>query len=257
MSLTQEIMDSLSGYAFATRSERRCLYAIAARTQPKDLKTYQSAFDEIAHGDRWMTKEDLAESFFCAQRWCSSFTCVDADLIFWAADLDGDAVLSFTEFVAGCLYSRLGPLDGWLVREAFESMDKDGDGLLRAGDVIEFFGELPPGLPTNQPFDVEEWCACLLRHAPQRLQGDEKAAGAAPTSMLSSLFGGCRCEPSGDENEVDVYSATQSYPSSTFGPSHPADLHRGGRRHFTGRFEPMSRFHMSSPSYTPIYAPAY
>jgi len=255
-------MDSLSGYAFASRWARRCMYAIAARTQPTDLKTFQSAFDEIAHGDRWMTKEHLAESFFCAQRWCSSFTHVDADLIFWAADLDGDAVLSFTEFVAGCLYSRLGPLDGWLVREAFESMDKDGDGLLRAGDVIEFFGELPPGLPTNRPFDVEEWCACLLRHAPQRRQGDEKAPGAAPTSMLSSLFGGCRCAPSGDENELE-YAAPQSMsfvtgPTSTFGsPPPPADLHSGGRRHFNGRCEPMPRFHMSSPSYTPQYAPAY
>jgi hypothetical protein len=251
MSLTQEIIDSLSGYAFATRMERHCLYAIAARTQPNDLKAYQSAFDEIAHGDRWMTKTDLVESFLCAQRWCSTIACVDADLIFWAADLDGDAVLSFTEFVAGCLYSCLGPLDGWLLREAFDSMDKDGDGLLRAGDVTEFFDELPPGLPTHRPFDVEEWCACLLRYAPQRRLGDEKTGGAAQASMLPSLFGGCRCEPSRDENEVDVFSEVQSF-SFMMGPGyHPENLHGASR------FAPMPRFHLSSPSYNPMYAPAY
>jgi len=247
-SLTQEILGSLSGYAAATRWERRCLYAIAARTRPIDLEKYQPAFQEITHGDRWITKADLAEAFMCAQRWCFTYSLVDADAFFWAADLDGDAVLSFTEFVAACLYSHLGPLDGWLAQEAFESMDKDGDGLLRASDVIEIFGELPPGLPTHRAFNVDEWCVSLLRNRPQYHNGAEKVADPAPSTFWSSLLGGCQQHP--EENDVFV----DAVPSYGFALE-PSSLRSnyGNRTNLASSFEPRPRSYLSSPSYTPKY----
>lgn len=104
-SFTPKLMDSLVNFSLAAKWERRCLFAIAARTRPADLEIYRPAFQEIARGSRWLVVADISEAFHRANRR------IDVERFLRAASMTGQGGLTFIEFVAACLYDRLGPLD--------------------------------------------------------------------------------------------------------------------------------------------------
>lgn len=247
--LTSDIMESLCGYAFASKWERFCLYAIAARTRPADLEKYQPVFQEVANGDRWITRADIVHAFLSASRWCSHGSAAEADAFFKAADLNGDAALTFTEFVAACLYSTLGPLDGWLARETFTSLDKDGDGFVHPREALELFGQLPSGLSKDRPFDENEWCACLLRHS-------AAAESKGLWSMLPSIPS-CKCEGGfvEDDEMVSVIAETSNPVSSAL---HYHTTCQGNRysTHYDDLSERRPIGQLSSPSYVRPGQPA-
>jgi hypothetical protein len=177
------------------------------------LQPYWHAFVDVDYfGKGLICKVDL-ERALAGQLW--GLTQVGIDAVFKAADLDCSGTLSFFEFAAACLHSKLSPLDGWLAGEAFASLDYDGDGLLSAREVIEVFGKVPDGLRTCRFFDAAEWCHSVLasNHASSKapVPGRQTTHPTAPkrrvgVGLVASLFPTCVCTPIGDE-ELDDESA--------------------------------------------------
>eukprot|EP00928_Gymnodinium_smaydae_P057234 TRINITY_DN40500_c0_g1_i1.p1 TRINITY_DN40500_c0_g1~~TRINITY_DN40500_c0_g1_i1.p1 ORF type:complete len:331 (-),score=64.90 TRINITY_DN40500_c0_g1_i1:96-998(-) len=161
-----DIAQSLLSYVGAPELEKRCLLAIAARTYPDDLAPFAAIFRAAdGDGDGRVSCQDMA-------RWLDRapglFPCdVSADVLFAALDVFHHGYISFSEFCAACIYERLAPLDFWLARETFESLDIDGDGFISAADVEPMFtGALKLGeLPSRRALCLDEWCEFLLRES--------------------------------------------------------------------------------------------
>jgi len=211
-----ELMESLAGYSMAPELERRCLFVIAARTDPLELEQYRLAFSSLDKDrDGIVSCMDLVNSFRAAARFCTIR--VDADVFFEAADLDCTGVINFTKFAAACLHKSLAPLDSWLAQQSFECLDRDKDGLLNANQVRPLFGKLPAGLPHIRSFGLEDWRRCLLASGAARIPGRVAEAGVSSEASLQrqsggrhvffSLFNGCQtCQKENDRQEADLHS---------------------------------------------------
>mmetsp|Transcript_97044 Transcript_97044/g.274867 ORF Transcript_97044/g.274867 Transcript_97044/m.274867 type:complete len:587 (-) Transcript_97044:63-1823(-) len=191
-SLTADMVRSLAGYARAPAAARCCLFAIAAKgaDDPAELEEFAAAFlDMDGDGDGKVTREELDEAADDAVGCCGPR--LDVDGLFGAAGLDGDEQLSYTEFIAGCLYSRHGPMGTSLARRAFEALDHDRDGLVCAREVGPLFRGLPEGLPEDRPFSVDEWCKCLVGGGTDRL------------GFLGCVLGPCARQGAGGGDDDD------------------------------------------------------
>jgi Ca2+-binding EF-hand superfamily protein len=152
------VINSLTGFAVAPPLERRCLYAVAMRTTPEDCEEFRPAFLHAdVDGDGKISRQDFAEAIKSEQ------SAMAVDALFRAADMDCSGALTFVEFVAACLYSRLAPLDHWLAEQTFHSLDCDRDGLVNVDEARTVFGQdLPKGLPRSRSFALAEWIACVI-----------------------------------------------------------------------------------------------
>lgn len=208
--LTKDTIHSLIGYMNAPAMEKRCLYVIAMRTDPADLKQYREAFyDADSDGDGKISRIDL--NYLLQQSWRLFSLWVNEDALFEALDVTSSGVITFTEFVAACLYARLSPLDSWLAEQAFDAMDLDKDGLVHPNQVRKMFGVLPEGLPTNRPICANEWLGCLLGGkrghfgAESRTSTGAKSAepsSAEPSFFQKLFFTGC-CMSKADEHMIE------------------------------------------------------
>merc|ERR1711971_284027 len=92
---------------------------------------------------------------------CNAKAQLDPDAVLAAADLNHTGDISFTEFVAACLYSNHGSTEH-VVKHAFCALDTDSDGLITVQDIQPYFRERDQRflntLPQDEPFGVEEWC---------------------------------------------------------------------------------------------------
>lgn len=137
------------------------MFAVAVRTDPAELQQFRSNFRTLdIDGDGTISRDDLVAFVKAA----STHLCgvVDVDTLFDAADLARTGFISFVEFSAACLHSRLCPLDRWLAEQAFEAIDIDRDGMISACDVNSMFGDIPAGLPFDRPISIREWTRCML-----------------------------------------------------------------------------------------------
>merc|ERR1711908_73634 len=130
-SLGMEMIQSLAAYQNAPPMVRCCLYVIAARLGVPDLERFGATFLRIdKDGDGKILREDLTNALSDLEDGVGDS--IDVDAILHAADLDHTGGINFTEFVAVCLYARhafQGSLDA-LLRQAFEALDDDRDGLV-------------------------------------------------------------------------------------------------------------------------------
>lgn len=221
MALTQDMMESLLAYSHAPSMERRCLFVVAVRTDPRDLREFRDAFRQIDRNDDGrVSRMDLADALRLAGNRFGVY--VDADDLFLAADMDHAGVLNFTKFVACCLHKRLAPLDAWLAQQAFESLDRDNAGVLRAQQVRPLFGELPEGLPRSRAFTLEEWTSCVLGNGVV-----VETTGRTPVSCgrgngvlgFFGLFSGCQTKK--DDSVIDhVNSAAPTHWNESRGRNH-------------------------------------
>lgn len=163
--LTSEMLRSLASYASAPALAWCCLYIVAARQGVPDLDRLGEAFVAAdSDGDGRLSREDLELAVDSARRWWDPS--VDVEEVLATADLDHKGGLSFTQFVAACLYQRHSAdgLEG-LLRLAFEAIDSDRDGLVRLAEIRTLFRERDAHflrkLPQMKPFTVEEWLHCL------------------------------------------------------------------------------------------------
>lgn len=187
--LTQSMMQILSSYAKVAPWERRCVFAVVARTDPAELHQFRSAFRELdVDDDGTISRDDLAASVKKVR--VQSFTSEDVDKLFDAADLTRTGFISFIEFSAACLHGRLCPLDRWLAGQAFEAIDVDQDGMLTARDVKSMFGDIPERLPLDRPVGVEEWTCCILAET-----SSETNPGFRKRSVVEIFFGAYGQQP--------------------------------------------------------------
>eukprot|EP00927_Polykrikos_kofoidii_P036835 TRINITY_DN31069_c0_g1_i1.p1 TRINITY_DN31069_c0_g1~~TRINITY_DN31069_c0_g1_i1.p1 ORF type:complete len:310 (-),score=40.78 TRINITY_DN31069_c0_g1_i1:593-1522(-) len=168
-------MRSFASYVVAPPLERRCMFAIAARTDPSDLEQFKAPFTIMdVDSDGRISRSDLVVAFETLH------VRIDVDVALRAMDLDGSNSITFIEFVAACLHSRLAPLDDWLAEEVFNSLDLDQDSMLGVDDVVPVFGTLPAGLPRQRKFDRKEWCSCIC----PRNSGSTSVSGPMGVEVL-------------------------------------------------------------------------
>jgi Ca2+-binding EF-hand superfamily protein len=170
--MTQELIFSLSQYVAAPEIVRCCLFAVAARGRHcvKELQQLRDAFLALdMDGDGFVTKEDMQEALggifgFQLTSLLGFVPELDIEALFAAADLDQSGSLGFTEFVAACLYSRYASLDT-LIREAFQALDHNGEGIVSMQDIRHLFREQDlrflSKLPDSRPFTIDEWSSCI------------------------------------------------------------------------------------------------
>lgn len=234
--LLQERLQSWLSYVAAPAIERRCIFAVVARTNPVDLEEFRGAFDDAdADADGRISRRDLGKTLevLRACRDLRPFVPrLDADALFEAADLDSNGILDFHEFAAACLHGRLQPLDRWLADQAFEALDFKRDGKLHSLDVLRVLGGVPKGLPSRRSFGVEEWRRCLLGAGSEENVSPRRAACVIEKgpphrlkacSMLDfGFFEGCCSKTSKDglcssveEGDVQVLAPPPGYPHHT------------------------------------------
>jgi len=111
-----------------------------------------------------ISREELIEAI-SASSVCWSVPDIDVGRLLAAADLYQYGGLSFTEFVAACLYSQYRPVHT-LAETAFIALDSDRDGLIRMNEVKGLCRDsdmrLLSSLPQDRPFNVDEWCRCIV-----------------------------------------------------------------------------------------------
>jgi calcium-dependent protein kinase len=171
----QGLAHDLAEYITAPEIVRCCLLSIAARGgghSPEELEQLRDAFLAIdADGDGSVTKQDLEEALggifgFHFSSLLGFMPELDIDALLAAADLEQSGSVSFSEFIAACLYSRYASL-GSLAAEAFRALDHDDDGWIHMQDISHLFREsdlaILRKLPENRPFNIDEWCSCIRR----------------------------------------------------------------------------------------------
>jgi len=164
LGLTHQMLQSLSNYVDAPPPVRSCLLAIAVRTAATDRQDLSSAFlSADVDGDGTISEEDLAIALERSRGWWSSN--VDFASTLHLASLEYGKGLSFSEFVAACLYDEQGSLEQ-LAQNAFTAFDDDRDGLLWARDLCVLFPDLETyvlkQLPRNRPFDCKDWSQAFV-----------------------------------------------------------------------------------------------
>jgi Ca2+-binding EF-hand superfamily protein len=179
--IDRDTLQSLAGFSTAAELERRCILAIAAGTDREDLRSYREMFLEMdGDNDGHLSASDFEAALRRSRGWW--LPQLDPQAVFRAMDVDKKGSVVFAEFAAACVHGQLAPLDGWLADEAFDTLDRDKDGLLRTQDVAPFFrGQMPRGLPQGRPVQRSEWRALLVA---------ECAGGSSMPSRDNASCGG-------------------------------------------------------------------
>eukprot|EP00927_Polykrikos_kofoidii_P043690 TRINITY_DN3776_c0_g1_i2.p1 TRINITY_DN3776_c0_g1~~TRINITY_DN3776_c0_g1_i2.p1 ORF type:complete len:343 (-),score=39.34 TRINITY_DN3776_c0_g1_i2:184-1107(-) len=183
--LTRLMVQTFSSYAAAPLWERRCVFAVAARTDPAELQQFRANFRTLdIDGDGTISRDDLAAFVKTASTVLSGP--VDVDTLFDAADLARTGFVSFVEYSAACLHGRLCPLDCWLAEQAFEAIDIDRDGMISACDVNSMFGDIPARLPVDRPVGIREWTRYILNET-----SSNTSICVRKPSLVEVVFGAC------------------------------------------------------------------
>lgn len=177
---SRAIAQSLHGYASAASIMRCCLHSIAARVGAPDMPGLGHAFlGADSDGDGLLSDEDLEEALDNIDGlkwWCDPAARVDVHKVLRAGDLDHRGGLSFTEFVAACLFRDYGKSNDY-AELAFHALDGDRDGLIRASEIQALFRERDKPflntLPQDQPFDLAQWRNCLEGYEDESEEDEE------------------------------------------------------------------------------------
>lgn len=160
---------AMAGYQDAPAVMRCCLFVIAARLGAPDLEQFGKTFLKIdSDGDGKVTREEFSKALSTNAVFAGMTEMSDILEALDAADLDHSGDISFTEFVALCLYSRSAIQESCgdtshrerLVRQAFLALDDDRDGLVTSEQLRAIFQDDCPLfdlLPQDRPFNIDQW----------------------------------------------------------------------------------------------------
>jgi len=120
----------MSQYALAPYAIKVCLLLCASQMDTEELGSKSEAFEAIdGNGDGFITLDELRDTLPDPDQ---------ADLVMTQADLDGNGVLSYSEFVAASLFHKLlqdGEVSNTLTQRAFEVLDRSGAGKITHADL--------------------------------------------------------------------------------------------------------------------------
>eukprot|EP00930_Biecheleria_cincta_P045602 TRINITY_DN31431_c0_g1_i1.p1 TRINITY_DN31431_c0_g1~~TRINITY_DN31431_c0_g1_i1.p1 ORF type:complete len:593 (+),score=118.15 TRINITY_DN31431_c0_g1_i1:264-1781(+) len=144
---------------------RLCLFNIAARTGAgSDPELGHAFLGADSDTDGLISISDLEqalEDMDSCTWWWDSARRADAAQVLAAADLDHRGGLTFTEFVAAAITDKYHDIHD-LATTAFNALDHDRDGLLKAADLHKLFRQRDrpflEQLPQDRGFDVHAWC---------------------------------------------------------------------------------------------------
>eukprot|EP00928_Gymnodinium_smaydae_P039610 TRINITY_DN27021_c0_g2_i1.p1 TRINITY_DN27021_c0_g2~~TRINITY_DN27021_c0_g2_i1.p1 ORF type:complete len:590 (+),score=141.65 TRINITY_DN27021_c0_g2_i1:208-1977(+) len=176
---SRKLVTGLSGYATAPPVLRVVLLVAASQVDQAEMGKMRRQFVAIDRdGDGFISGEDLRT--LLKQRSEAEDL---SPAVLQVADLDGDGVVSFSEFVAAWLYGRL-ERNTDCVSHAFEIIDRDHDGLVTREDVFEALNtpqmrqlggskalaeSVSDIFPPRRRLDCKTFTALLLQHEPVRL----------------------------------------------------------------------------------------
>jgi calcium-dependent protein kinase len=162
--LTSQIVQSLANYVDAPPPVRCCLLAIAVRTNVPEQHRLGSAFLAAdVDGDGKISQMDLSTAVEHASRWWDPE--LDTQALIDVADFDHSGGLNYSEFVAACLYDRLGSLEV-LANHAFIALDADRDDKIDVQEVAKLFPELDyyvlNKFAQQRFINRGEWCRTMV-----------------------------------------------------------------------------------------------
>eukprot|EP00928_Gymnodinium_smaydae_P045609 TRINITY_DN30380_c0_g1_i1.p1 TRINITY_DN30380_c0_g1~~TRINITY_DN30380_c0_g1_i1.p1 ORF type:complete len:505 (-),score=97.59 TRINITY_DN30380_c0_g1_i1:153-1667(-) len=193
----KEIARSMAGYVRAPPVVRCCLLCIAARIGTTDADSIGHAFlGADSDGDGLVSAEDLEVALSGMEGvkwWCDPASRVDVEEVVDSANLSHQDGISFTEFVAACLFANHATLED-LASEAFHALDDDRDGYVRVTDIVSLFRERDRPflrtLPQHEPFDLEEWCERVRDYGHGEVSSDDPDVSIENVSCTTGS-GGC------------------------------------------------------------------
>jgi serine/threonine protein kinase len=187
--LTKEMLNSLSGYVRAPPAVRCCLLAKAVRENLPEAEKLGGAFlTADVDGDGEISRSDLAIAVQASRNWWDP--AVDTDQLVQDANLKHGVGLSFSEFVAACLFSQTPSLSD-LFDDAFTALDADRDEFVSVEEIRLLFRERDAHvlemLPQERPFSRAEWNNCFGKLILE--QGSSVAPTAATRCNIFSWCG--------------------------------------------------------------------
>lgn len=218
---SEEVLQSLAGFAEASQVHRSCLFALAAKgADETDIEHLGQAFVQTDYdGDGKISREDLSTAIVQARSWWQwrrgpEF---DVETFFSAADQDKAGVLNYAELTAACLFGKYPSLDSKLMDTAFAALDHDRDGLLKADEVKPAFVRFPAGLPKYHGFKRDEWRECLwkevseerrqsIRNKKNSIDEESEQESQVEPGPLRSFFGrifSMGCQGAGRQSSLD------------------------------------------------------
>jgi len=168
---TADMIRSMSSCGSSSPIARRCALLVAARGEVVGRDRLGTAFFALdIDGSGEISKDRFAEAIAAADSWWRPIN-IDCDEVFDVADLDRSGGLSFTEFVAACIYKDHDVRD--VALQSFQLLDLDRDGrvsrhdlqILRADDEDDDAFEQVLGclaIDKHEPFGLDDWRSCFL-----------------------------------------------------------------------------------------------
>mmetsp|Transcript_798 Transcript_798/g.2204 ORF Transcript_798/g.2204 Transcript_798/m.2204 type:complete len:632 (-) Transcript_798:196-2091(-) len=198
-----DMFKGFAGFAEAPEMHRSCLYALAAKGWhgELDVETVGATFAELDRdNDGKISLEDLRGMLQAGRWWLwRREPEVDVEAFFRAADQEGAGYLSYTDFLAACLFQVNSTFDADLVDEVFTALDHDRNHLLKADEVKHIFRRYPRGLPKYCAFRRDEWRDCLFREVEDEQARSSSGSSEAPReSVVQQWMNSLFCRISGD-----------------------------------------------------------
>lgn len=188
--LSGPMLESLAGFANAPPITQSCLYVIAARTNVPQMKQFGDAFLSInVDGDGQVSREELADALSVAGHWWGPR--IDVQRLFDAMDLDQSGSVSFTKFVAACIYGSFTSVEDLLV-SAFTALDVARRGAVSVHDITGLFprcdSPMLKHLPQNQWFGADEWVAYVAASCTLKVVAAPPKRAKQPAGFFDRFF---------------------------------------------------------------------
>jgi len=183
------------------------LYVIAARKDVPQIKQFGDAFLSIdVDGNGQVSCDELADAVDAAGHWWGPR--IDAQRLFDAMDMDLSGSVSFTKFIAACIYASFSSVEE-LFASAFAALDVARRGAVSVQDVARLFPHIDvPAmryLPQNHWFSADEWVAHLAIGCSLKVVACPPKRARQPAGFFDRFF--CttphRCDARGAEYIVE------------------------------------------------------
>jgi len=202
--LGPDMLKSMVRFMGSTALIRRCMLIVASRMSSLNRERIGAVFVGLdTNNDGKLTREELAGAIAPSLIGCWEPE-IDIDDYFDAADQDSKGEINYTHFMATCLIDAKSTPDV-IAQRAFDALDDNHDGLVRMDEVRHLFREQDllkmKSLPTNRPFNLNEWRALVL--ADCGAHGQKSRPERPETGLLGKIMKALQCKNANHDDEED------------------------------------------------------